>query len=279
MKKLSQKILITLGVLLASLSCASFANFQTVYANPNNTNNNSSTNNNTNNSTNGANGTNGGNTPGGNNGTPGGSTAGCEVMLGLVAWNCNVDSIESINSSSLLKKNLWQIVANIATDITVVAAYLVLAFVIYGGYLYLCSFGDPAKVTTGKRTIINAFIGLAIVLAANLIMGTIRAVLTTNGSFDNCIGIDAATGGVAAGTCADATTTIANMFSWVVGIAGLVSVIFIVIGGISYVTSAGNPDQIKKAKSTILYALIGLIIVALAEMLTAFITNIIKGSI
>ena len=47
----------------------------------------------------------------------------------------------------------------------------------------------------------------------------------------------------------------------------VVAVIFIIIGGINYTISAGDPGKIKKAKDTILYALIGLIICALAFMI------------
>ncbi|MBR3230818.1 hypothetical protein IKF73_02220 [Candidatus Saccharibacteria bacterium] len=50
----------------------------------------------------------------------------------------------------------------------------------------------------------------------------------------------------------------------VIGITGLVAVIFIIIGGIQYMTSTGDPNKIKKAKDTILYAVIGLAVVILA---------------
>jgi len=42
--------------------------------------------------------------------------------------------------------------------------------------------------------------------------------------------------------------------------AGLLSIVFIFIGGISFITSGGNEDKIKQAVSTIRYAIIGLII-------------------
>jgi divalent metal cation (Fe/Co/Zn/Cd) transporter len=43
-------------------------------------------------------------------------------------------------------------------------------------------------------------------------------------------------------------------------IAGILSVIFIFIGGISFILSGGQEDKIKQAVSTIRYAIIGLII-------------------
>ncbi len=43
-------------------------------------------------------------------------------------------------------------------------------------------------------------------------------------------------------------------------VAGLLSVIFIFVGGISFILSGGQEDKIKQAVSTIRYAIIGLVI-------------------
>lgn len=50
----------------------------------------------------------------------------------------------------------------------------------------------------------------------------------------------------------------------IIGVSGLVAVIYIIIGGINYMTSAGDSTKVEKAKKTILYAVIGLAICALA---------------
>lgn len=50
----------------------------------------------------------------------------------------------------------------------------------------------------------------------------------------------------------------------IIGIAGIIAVVFIVIGGVNYMTSSGDAAKVKKAKDTILYACIGLIVCALA---------------
>ena len=50
-------------------------------------------------------------------------------------------------------------------------------------------------------------------------------------------------------------------------IAGLLSVIFIFVGGISFILSGGQEDKIKSAVSTIRYAIIGLIVTILATVI------------
>lgn len=197
-------------------------------------------------------------------------------FLGFTSWDCGIAS--DINNEETLKTSIWQIAANIAVDITVAAAYLVLGYVIYGGYQYTFSGGDPGKVANGKKTLAQAFIGLAIVMLAYAIINTIRfALLGASGNLNNCMNIpDDPTGVITGNNCVDGTSVISGAISWFIAIAGVVSAIFVVYGGISYATSSGDPSKLEKAKKTITYALIGLAIVALAEVITAFVSNMIR---
>lgn len=52
-------------------------------------------------------------------------------------------------------------------------------------------------------------------------------------------------------------------------IAGALSVVFVFIGGFSFILSGGNEDKIKQAVSTIRYSIIGLIITILAIVIVA----------
>ncbi len=54
-------------------------------------------------------------------------------------------------------------------------------------------------------------------------------------------------------------------------IAGIAAVIVIILGGITYATSQGDPSKIQKAKKTIIGGLIGLIIVVLAFAIVTFV--------
>lgn len=63
-------------------------------------------------------------------------------------------------------------------------------------------------------------------------------------------------------------TNIVNIFSVVVGI---VAVIMIIIGGFKYITSGGDSGNVTGAKNTILYAIIGLVVVALAQFIVKFV--------
>ncbi len=70
------------------------------------------------------------------------------------------------------------------------------------------------------------------------------------------------------GTVNNIVKTVINIFSVVVGI---IAVIFIIIGGIKYITSGGDSNNVSSAKNTILYAIVGLVIVALAQILVRYV--------
>lgn len=74
-------------------------------------------------------------------------------------------------------------------------------------------------------------------------------------------------------------SSITNILNAVIGILGLVCVVVMIIGGVNYMTSSGDAAKVKKAKDTILYGLIGLIVCVLAFALVNFvIVNVIGGS-
>ena len=60
------------------------------------------------------------------------------------------------------------------------------------------------------------------------------------------------------------------------GIAGSLSVIFLIVGGIMYTTSAGNESTTKKAKGTITGAIVGLIICIMAFAIVNFVLTTFK---
>lgn len=189
----------------------------------------------------------------------------CRSFLGMTSWDCGIGEI---NSTESLKNSAVLIAINVLADLGVIAAYLVLGYTIYGGYLYIFANGDAGKVSGGKKTLTRAFIGLAVVSFANIILNTIRiAFLGNAGAFNqNC----------ATSQCINPVDFVGNAISWFIGIAGVVSVIFVVTGAIGYITSSGDAGKLQKAKNTIIYALIGLAVVGLSQAAVTFVSNMIK---
>lgn len=56
-------------------------------------------------------------------------------------------------------------------------------------------------------------------------------------------------------------------------IAGIAAVILIIVGGIKYVVSGGDTNAVNSAKNTVLYALIGLVVIGVAKILITFVVS------
>lgn len=56
-------------------------------------------------------------------------------------------------------------------------------------------------------------------------------------------------------------------------VAGIAAVIMIIISGLRYITSGGDPQGVSGAKNTLIYAIVGLVIVAMSQFIVLFIVN------
>lgn len=102
----------------------------------------------------------------------------------------------------------------------------------------------------------------------------VNAAAVTATQDEVCAGIGLAEG---QSTCASSNNgssvgglikTVISVLSYIIGVA---AVIMVVIGGIKYMTSGGDSGAIGSAKKTITYALIGLVIAALAQVMVRFV--------
>ena len=66
---------------------------------------------------------------------------------------------------------------------------------------------------------------------------------------------------------------VSGIIKAVIAVLGLVCVIVIIMGGVSYMTSTGDAGKVKKAKDTILYGVIGLVICVLAFAIVNFVLD------
>ena len=89
--------------------------------------------------------------------------------------------------------------------------------------------------------------------------------------------IKAASGCPNVGNVPELQSVITNILNGIIAVSGLVAVIFIIIGGINYMTSNGDSAKVQKAKNTILYACIGLIICALAFAIVNWVIKSVIG--
>lgn len=67
--------------------------------------------------------------------------------------------------------------------------------------------------------------------------------------------------------------TIKAVINLISVIVGIIAVIMIIIGGIRFIISSGDSSKVTSARNTIIYALIGLILVAFAQIIVKFVLS------
>ena len=83
----------------------------------------------------------------------------------------------------------------------------------------------------------------------------------------------------ATGTNVRLNNLIKNTINLLSLLVGIIAVIMMIYGGFRYITSGGDSGNVTSAKNTILYAIVGLIIVALAQFIVRFVLGKAVGAV
>ncbi len=130
-------------------------------------------------------------------------------------------------------------------------------------------------MTINKTSLFAVFTGLTLLVLSFVLIMHSQPVLADARS-DVCNGIGLTTGSSSNPGCAGSSNvdnivaTVVNILSVIVGV---VAVIMIIVGGIKFVVSQGEANNVSSARNTILYAIVGLVIVFLAQIIVRFVLN------
>jgi flagellar biosynthesis protein FlhB len=92
-------------------------------------------------------------------------------------------------------------------------------------------------------------------------------------TWDECLGSTAENPGrVAKLTCVP--MIFGYVVDWLLLLSGTVAVIFVIMSGISYITSGGDQKKLDKAKHTLTYAVLGLFLIFMSFMIIRFIAYV-----
>jgi len=114
------------------------------------------------------------------------SAAGCEGrVLGIPPWyrgltnnNPPVCDLRTPDDVGGLSSFIWRIVLNGIEMAVVIAAYVAVFFILYGGFLYITGGALPAQLEKARKTILNAAIGLVITMGSVAILNLIFSIIT-----------------------------------------------------------------------------------------------------
>jgi hypothetical protein len=97
------------------------------------------------------------------------------------------------------------------------------------------------------------------------------AVIIADAKSDICNGIATAGGGCGGSTGTSLNKVLTFALNTLSLIAGIAAVIMIMVSGFKYITSNGDSGSIASAKTTLIYAIVGLVVVALSQIIVKFV--------
>jgi glucose uptake protein GlcU len=133
---------------------------------------------------------------------------------------------------------------------------LAVLFIVVGAFFYVASMGNEERINQGKQMIFGSLIAVAIVIFSGVLIRTLHTP-TQNTS----------------GYLSDVPTVIQNATNILVGSIGAFAVLMMIYAGFLYVTAQGETEKITKATSALRYAIIGLVVGALAYVIVNNVVN------
>ena len=167
-------------------------------------------------------------------------------LLLLVLCNTSL-AASNVYGNPLQAQTLPQVLSSIMGYLKSIAMYLALIFIIIGGVMYMISGGDKDMMERGKKTLIYAMVGFAIVVAAPTFL---KEILSLLGGSSMASGI----GGLGLRDIA------LNVLSLLLSIVGLFAIIAMLIGSIWMFIAAGDKERYELGKKIVIYAIIGIAI-------------------
>lgn len=132
-----------------------------------------------------------------------------------------------------------------------------------------------------EKVLINLKISLLIIFGALLLSVLPAATVSAQGAFSGsksqaCQGANLSNKDDSCHT-KESTSRVEGAINFIVNlltvIVGIVAVIMIIINGLKFITSNGDSNSISSARHGIIYALVGLIIAALAQVIVRFVLS------
>ena len=188
--------------------------------------------------------------------------------------------------------------------LSIIGGIAVVIGIIMGALEYASSAGDPQKVAKGKGKIVSSLVALVVFMGLFGIIqffspggvSSTRTGATAAACSKTFLGIKpwfaylpdevfdtrandctitnlqlfGSDGGGKGSHIIPVTVAVADAL---VRIAGLVAVVFVIVGGVKYITSQGEPEATKNAKNTIINALIGVVVAIIAAGVVSFVGN------
>lgn len=156
--------------------------------------------------------------------------------------------------------DIWLIGLAVLDILLRLAGFVAVVSIFIAGVEFIRTEGNSEKATHARNRLINSLVGLAIVAAATMFVSMLGRVV--GGTSSNGLPhVDTSANG----------DTINHIFNVGFAILGALAFLYIVLAGFRYITSGDNPTKTAEARRQIIYAALGLVIIAMAGTIVNFV--------
>lgn len=120
-----------------------------------------------------------------------------------------------------------------------------------------------------KKILLATLVTISIVVS---ISAPTLVLAQTNGSTSNEVGLPNPI------RCSDATCLVSQVIRYILGTIAVIATLMFIWGGVMMLTSGGNAEQVKKAKETLVWATIGIVIILISWAVIRFVLVGISGT-
>jgi hypothetical protein len=183
----------------------------------------------------------------------------CEYIEGVKAGD---------NTINCATENLFlDFLTPIISFLLILAGGIVVAMIVYGGAQLLLGFGSDGMIQQGKTTILMAILGFVMVLTSQTILTIILEGVSANGA-----------GTSGASTVEGLAVSINEVLDFIIGVvSGVLTslfVIVIIVAGFQLLFAEGKDDKFNRARTAIVWGIIGVIIINLAQVIARAILSL-----
>jgi hypothetical protein len=160
--------------------------------------------------------------------------------------------------------NLWLIGLALLDILLRVAGFIAVISIIIAGVELIRSEGSTEKATNARQRIVNSLLGLAIAAGATALVVFVGN--TAGSNSPNSTGLPHA---VTSGD--DGQKLLNTILNAGFVILGALAVLFIVLAGLRMITSGDNPTKVAESRRQIIFAALGLVVIATAGTIVHFV--------
>ena len=123
-----------------------------------------------------------------------------------------------------------------------------------------------------KRILVSLMCAMAVVFGTSAPTPVFAAGSPTDAAKQQvCQGVNSQSGGSCGSGGAEIKKVVKAVLTILSLIAGVVAVIMVIIAGLKYTTSGGESSKTASAKNALIYAIVGLVVVASAQFIVRFV--------